>query len=305
MSTRSSPPARARGGIPTNKTTIRTAKNTRSSLGVANQSQPLRQLPPHQLGQEDRNESIDGSRRSTAHRETSTRAAKTTVTPRRSSPSAAAAPAAHRGRAANYRQPGLSKTQGGRPATTGAGEHRGHGGYSDGDGDDGYDYDGTESLSGSRARGTGGAARLIATAPAPSVVAAEAATEAEEPRYLAARVAGEMSARAYPRRTEHDGSKDNRKPSGEHPPSLFVDNGRAATARPGWSKSKGAERRAGQRQRQRQRHWRRRQQGGGGGGGGGGRGGRGDSSSDVSVSSCGDMTISSEEQEGEEMAYTG
>eukprot|EP00903_Cladosiphon_okamuranus_P009997 g9482.t1 len=264
-----------------------------SSLGGANQTRPLRQLPHHQRRQ-DRSESIDGNGRSAAQRETGTRAAKTTATPpRRSSPSATTTPAAHRGRPTNYRQPRLSKTLGSRPATTGTGDHRGHGEYSDGDGGDGYDYDGydhdgTETLSGSRA--TARAERLVATAPASSVVEAEPAAEAEEPRYLAATVAGEMSVRAYPRRIEQ---------------SPFVEKGHATTVGPGGLQPEAVKASAvpwgvGRRAGQRQRHQRRRQ-----GGGGRGRGGCGCSSSDVSVSSCGDMTISSEEQEGEELVYTG
>lgn len=332
----------------------------RFSLGGANQTQPVHQLP-HRRRQNDHGGNVDGMDRGTAgsdagsyyrddltegtdnppqprqtqhrldnnsarfaaersaaaHRgkNNTTRATKTAPTTSRRpvSPPAVGPPAAHHERAARYRQP---RTKGGRPREVN--EYRPHADHGYGYDDD-KDYDGTENLSGSRA--TARAARLVATAPAAASAAASAAAaattaataaaaaEAEEPRYSAARVAGEMSARAYhPHRNGHGGTASSRpwreqQQSSSH---VVVEKGRAATVRPVGSQSTGAVstgagRGAGHRQRQRGRGRRFP----GGGVGRGGKEGRRGSSSDVSVSSCGDMTISSEEQEGEEMAYTG
>lgn len=309
-----------------------------SSLGGMSRTQPSRQRPRHQR-RPDRNDNVDGTsigaaacdvascycddltesihnpphrphrrhgnndsnngnsarlaERTAARRETSARAAKTTPTSRTSVSSAAGGGAAHQGRTVHHRQPRLHRTHGARPTTTGAGEHHGHtgeDGVGDGDG-------GTEDISGSSSRAR--SARLVATAPA-SMVGAEPATEAAEPRYSAARIAGEMSARAYPgRRNDHGGKS---RPLREHSSSLSFGKEGASTVRTGGPQSNGTvSGRAGPRHRQRRRP-------GGGGGGGSGDGERErcrGSLSDVSVSSCGDMTISSEEQEGEEMAYTG
>eukprot|EP00752_Nemacystus_decipiens_P005688 g5148.t1 len=268
--------------------TGRLHQRARLGGGGASLTRPSRQLPHHQRRQRGNDSAGDGTSRSAAgHRETGARPAETAPTSRRRrAPSVApAAPAARQGRAMSHRQQlRPHRTQGSRPATTGASEHRSGAG-------DGDSYGGTENLSGSRPKARARSARLIATAPAAMI------TEAEEPRYLAARIAGEMSARAYPRRRDYDGDiRLSREPQSA---SLVIDES-AALVQPGGSQSKsavfaGAGREARQRQRRRRRP----------GGGAGGREGCRDSSSDVSVSSCGDMTISSEEGGGEEMAYTG
>lgn len=160
--------------------------------------------------------------------------------------------------------------------------------------------------------------RLVATVPA------SGAEAAAEPRYLAATTAGRMSARAY-RKLNHEVagydnySCNNSSGSNVHgkkgllrgsSPLLAVKNMSKNTplvVRPGRSSSKegghGGSKSvmsegAGRRQQRRRRRRRSRDRV---------DGGQGDfpSQSDVSVSSCGDMTISSEEQEGHELAYTG
>ncbi|CAN0425027.1 unnamed protein product, partial [Ectocarpus sp. 12 AP-2014] len=161
--------------------------------------------------------------------------------------------------------------------------------------------------------GPPGRRRLIATAPLPT------ADTTEPPRYLAATSAGRMSARAYSQRTDGGGGggdgtveewrreriaginvRENRPLRGS--PSPRVDDKKGS----GGSKSKrfggGAGSGAGEGARAGRGAGGRRRRGQPAAGGGG-RGGC--LSSDVSISSCGDMTISSEEQDGEEMAYTG
>ncbi|CAM9769278.1 unnamed protein product, partial [Ectocarpus sp. 12 AP-2014] len=159
--------------------------------------------------------------------------------------------------------------------------------------------------------GPPGRRRLIATAPPLT------ADTTEPPRYLAATSAGRMSARAYRQRTNGGGGDgtveewhreriagsnagENRPLRGSPSPRVNdkKGSGGSSSKRFGGGDGSGAGegaragREAGGRRRRRQPA-----------AGGGGRGGC--SSSDVSISSCGDMTISSEEQEGEEMAYTG
>ncbi|CAM9487355.1 unnamed protein product, partial [Ectocarpus sp. 4 AP-2014] len=162
--------------------------------------------------------------------------------------------------------------------------------------------------------GPPGLRRLIATAPPLAM------DTPEPPRYLAATSAGRMSARAYRQRTDGGGggggdgtaeeghrgriagsnARENRPLRGSPPPRVDdkkLSGGSSskrfgAAAGSGAGEGAGAGRGATGRRRRRQPA-----------AGGGGRGGC--SSSDVSISSCGDMTISSEEQEGEEMAYTG
>ncbi|CAM9718110.1 unnamed protein product, partial [Ectocarpus fasciculatus] len=157
--------------------------------------------------------------------------------------------------------------------------------------------------------GPPGRRRLIATAPP------LAADTTETPRYLAATSAGRMSARAYRQRADGGGDGTAEEShrgriagsnAGDNQPLRGSPSPRVADKKAsGGSSSKrfggGAGSGAGE--------------GTGGGRGAGGRQRRrrpaagenrgGCSSSDVSMSSCGDMTISSEEQEGEEMAYTG
>ncbi|CAM9878859.1 unnamed protein product, partial [Scytosiphon promiscuus] len=157
-----------------------------------------------------------------------------------------------------------------RPATAEASS--GGRGHAEEDGDGGVGDELTPATSTSR--------RLVATAPASGTAA--------EPRYLAATMAGRMSARAYRNLNDelasHDstgGRSGSSKSSNAHgrkrllrgsSPLLVANNA-----------SKGALTATVQ------------------------AGGRRDfhSQSDVSVSSCGDMTISSEEDEGHELAYTG
>lgn len=208
------------------------------------------------------------------------------------------APASRRGRTGKHhqQQPRLERTQGGgRPRTTGTSDQ---GSFGDGSGEV---YGDSNSPSESRLSSS----RLLATAPASTGIteAAAAAAGVAEPRYLAARIAGEMSARAYYNRQNPVGvaaaaatAAASCSPGNEEASSV--------TARPHGSplsKGTGSRRpaRGGGRQQQRQ-HRRPRV-----GADGGDRAGRCCSSSEVSVSSCGDMTVSSEEHEGEDMAYTG
>ncbi len=211
------------------------------------------------------------------------------------------APPASRGKTGSHHQlPQRSRPErarGGGPRRTigGAGEHQSYGDASgEGYGDSGPPEARLASP------------RLLATAPASSTgiteaAAPAAAAPAEEPRYLAARTAGEMSARrAYHRRNNEwlVGTGE----GGSLSSALGDEEARAVAALPRGSppSSKGAV--PG---RQGRGGGRRGRPGGGGGGEGEGAAGRCCSSSEVSVSSCGDMTISSEEREGEEFEYAG
>lgn len=171
---------------------------------------------------------------------------------------------------------------------------------------------------GSRSRG------LAATAPA-------SGKTATEPRYLAATMAGRMSARAYRSLNDELASYDDSSNGGKgknnssdargkkkrllrgSSPFVVASNmsksapSSLAVGRPGRSSMKKSgsgggklmtsEGVRGEQQRQQRRSR--------GRAGGQQRGDSHSSQSDVSVSSCGDMTISSEEQEGHELAYTG
>jgi len=181
----------------------------------------------------------------------------------------------------------LERTRGGRPRTTGAGERGSYGVVSG-------EFYGDNSPPGARLTSPRSSTGVNEAAP---IAAAPTATESaeEEPRYLAARMAGEMSARAYHHRNK---KRSAGKGGGSLSSSALGDEEARAVAarRRGSSPSKGTgsgrQRRGGERQRRL-------------GGGAEGAAGRCCSSSEISVSSCGDMTISSEEHEGEELAYAG